>query len=120
MFKMLSHEVNEIGCTSVRAGGWHDHVHVVCGLSRTIDIADLVQGIKVETSKWAKDAKGGTTDFAWQTGYGVFSVSHSLLPKVVDYVDNQKTHHRIRTFKDEFRELCSKHEIEIDERFVWD
>ena len=58
--------------------------------------------------------------FSWQSGYGAFSVSQSNLPAVVDYVENQSSHHARRTFQDEFRELCRRHELEIDERYVWD
>lgn len=120
MFKMMAHHVQETGCVVVRVGGWIDHVHVVCGLSRTIDIATLVENIKVETSKWAKKDANGVPMFAWQSGYAAFSVSQSLLPRVDAYVKNQASHHAQRSFQDEFRELCRKHGIEVDERYVWD
>jgi putative transposase len=120
MFQMLGHHVKEAGCVAVRAGGWHDHVHLVCGLTRTVTIAQLVEHVKVETSKWAKGTAYGVPKFAWQAGYGVFSISQSNLEMVVEYAKNQAEHHRTRTFQDEFRELCRRHEIEIDERYVWD
>ena len=120
MLRMIGHQVNETGCTAVRTGGWHDHVHLVCGLSRTVTVASLVEHVKVETSKWAKKATHGIATFSWQSGYGAFSVSQSNLTTVVDYVDNQPAHHKQRTFQDEFRELCARHELEIDERYVWD
>jgi REP element-mobilizing transposase RayT len=120
MFPMLSHHVEQMGCTPVRAGGWIDHVHVVCGLSRTVTIAQLVEGIKTETSKWAKKAPHSISTFSWQAGYGAFSVSQSNLSRVLTYVDNQPEHHRQLSFQDEFRSLCKRHEIEIDERYVWD
>ena len=117
---IIGYQVNEIGCVAVRSGGWHDHVHFVCGLSRTVTIAALVEHVKVETSRWAKQAANGVATFSWQSGYGAFSVSQSNLPSVVDYVNHQEAHHRQRTFQDEFRELCRRHELEIDERYVWD
>ncbi len=120
MFRMLSYHVEQMGCTPVRAGGWIDHVHVVCGLSRTVTIADLIEHIKTETSKWAKKAPHSVSTFAWQTGYGAFSVSQSNLSRVLKYVDDQPEHHRTISFQDEFRKLCEKHGIEIDERYVWD
>ncbi|MDA0833741.1 MAG: transposase [Planctomycetota bacterium] len=120
MFKMMAHHVQETGCVVVRVGGWIDHVHVVCGLLRTIDIATLVELIKVETSKWAKKDVMGIPMFAWQSGYAAFSVSQSLLPRVEAYVKNQASHHAQRSFQDEFRELCRKHGIDVDERYVWD
>ena len=117
---MLSHHVQETACVAKRVGGWIDHVHIVCGLSRTVTIAKLVEHIKTETSKWAKKTANGTERFTWQSGYGVFSVSQSNLEQVVDYVDRQAEHHQRRSFQDEFRELCLKHNVEIDERYVWD
>ena len=120
MFGMIGHHVGEMGCVPIRAGGWHDHIHLVCGLSRTVTIASLVEHVKVETSRWAKDVKQGSSTFSWQAGYGAFSVSQSNLEQVLDYVVNQAAHHRTRTYQDEFRELCLRHEFEIDERYVWD
>ena len=120
MFRMIGYHVNQIGCVAVCAGGWHDHVHYVCGLSRTVTVASLVEHVKIETSKWAKKAVQGVSTFSWQSGYGAFSVSQSNLSEVVEYVNHQPAHHKQRTFQDEFRELCLRHELEIDERYVWD
>ncbi|MFN0197612.1 MAG: transposase [Planctomycetaceae bacterium] len=120
MFRMIGHHVEQIGCVPIRVGGCYDHVHTVCGLSRTVTIASLVEHIKVETSKWAKGATRGVSTFSWQSGYGAFSVSQSMLPNVVDYVNDQAVHHAKRSFKEEFRELCIKHNLNIDERYVWD
>jgi putative transposase len=120
MFRMLSFHVKESKCVSASVGGHIDHVHLLVGLSRTITIAKLVEDIKTETSKWAKSVHGGTSVFAWQSGYGVFSVSHSKRTEVDDYIRDQARHHETKTFQDEFRAMCKRHEIEIDERYVWD
>ncbi len=120
MFRMLSHHVEQAGCFPKLSGGWIDHVHVVCGLARTVTIAQLVEHLKTETSKWAKKPPHGVSGFTWQAGYGAVSVSQSNLTQVLRYVEQQEKHHRKKTYQDEFRELCQKHEIEIDERYVWD
>lgn len=120
MFRMLSHHVGAAGCFPKRSGGWVDHVHVVCGLARTVTIAALVEGLKTETSKWAKKTTTGVSSFTWQRGYGAFSISQSSLDSVVDYVDHQPEHHKQNSFQDEFRKLCLNHGIEIDERYAWD
>lgn len=120
MFRMLSHHVEQAGCFPKRCGGWIDHVHVVCGLSRTVTIASLVEHIKTETSKWAKQHPLGVSSFGWQAGYAVFSVSQSNLFGVMEYADQQEDHHRQRSFQDEYRLICQRHEIAIDERYVWD
>lgn len=119
MFRMLCQQVQECGCIPQFAGGSVDHVHLVCGLSRTVTIAKLVDHVKTETARWAHTAHG-LSGFAWQSGYGVFSVSQSRLDQVIDYVAAQENHHRWQSYQEEFRELCEKHTIEIDERTAWD
>jgi REP element-mobilizing transposase RayT len=117
---MLGYHANEVECPPARVGGSSDHVHVLCGLARTISIADLVEALKRETSKWAKRRAPGLHTFHWQNGYGAFSVSQSMVARVVGYINRQAEHHRHVTFQDEFRALCAKHRLEIDERYVWD
>jgi REP element-mobilizing transposase RayT len=120
MFRVLSYHANEAGCIPARVGGWIDHVHVLCGLARTVTVAQLIEVLKRETSKWAKQRAVDLNTFHWQNGYGVFSVSQSNIDQVIEYIDRQSEHHRKMTFQDEFRTICKKHNIEIDERYVWD
>ncbi len=120
MFRMLSHHAQEIGCFPKLTCGWIDHVHVVCGLSRTVTIAALVEHVKTETSRWAKKKPQGARAFSWQAGYGAFSISQSMVDRVIAYVEQQEEHHKKLSYQDEFRKLCRKHQIEIDERYVWD
>ena len=119
-FRMLAHHVKEAKCVSASVGGHVDHVHLLVGLSRTLTVARLIESIKTETSKWAKKAERGTRLFSWQSGYGAFSVSHSLTNAVDEYIREQESHHATMSFQDEYRKICAKHEIEIDERYVWD
>jgi len=79
-----------------------------------------VEHLKVETSKWVKTRAPDLGLFHWQAGYGAFSVSQSLVESVIAYIDRQAEHHRKATFQEEFRTICKKHGIEIDERHVWD
>jgi REP element-mobilizing transposase RayT len=88
-------------------------------LSRTIAIADWVKELKRVSNGWLKE-QGQTKKFRWQAGYGAFSVSKSNLDSVKDYVLNQEIHHRKMTFQDELRSILRKHDIEWDERYVWD
>ncbi len=120
MFRMLSHHIKESNCVSASVGGYIDHVHLLVGLSRTITIARLLENIKTETSKWAKKADNGVRLFSWQSGYGAFSVNHPMRGAVDEYIRNQEEHHATMTFKEEYRRMCEKHDVEIDERYVWD
>jgi len=120
MFQMLAHHVKECKCVSASVGGYTDHVHLLIGLSRTITIAKLLENIKIETSKWIKTKSPDTSNFSWQAGYGAFSVSHSNRDEVDRYIRRQSEHHARLSFKEEFRKLCERHGLEIDERYVWD
>ncbi|XZE18905.1 transposase [Pirellulaceae bacterium SH449] len=100
-------------------GGVEDHVHVLCRLGKTIDISDLVRDAKKDSSSWVK-SELSIKNFYWQTGYGAFSISPSHIPALTAYIENQEEHHRKVTFQDEFRRLCKKYGLEIDERYVWE
>ena len=76
--------------------------------------------MKSASAKWIHDTLARQQDFAWQAGYGAFAVSHSNLPQVTRYIANQKQHHRAQSYQDEFISLLKKHEIEFDERYLWE
>ena len=97
-----------------------DHIHILCLLSRKIAVMKLIEEIKTSTSKWIKTKGVAYRGFYWQGGYGAFSVSESKCGDVERYIRRQHEHHKRRTFQDEFRQLCAKHRIPIDERYVWD
>jgi REP element-mobilizing transposase RayT len=105
---------------AILINGVEDHMHILHSLSRKFAIQDVVKECKTETTKWIKKQSTDLADFHWQNGYGIFSVSLSNIEAVKAYIANQEEHHRRMTFQDEFRELCRRHGIEIDERYVWD
>ena len=110
--------LKNVGCTPIQVGGHTDHVHLLFAMTRTRTIAQVVEEVKTGSSKWIKTK--GIAAFAWQSGYGVFSVSMSHVDTVVAYVRNQEEHHKTVSFMDEFRALMKEANIEIDERYVWD
>jgi REP element-mobilizing transposase RayT len=112
--------LQKIDCDPIVIGGVDDHVHLLCNLSRTVTIADLVEEAKKAPSKWMKDQGPRYREFFWQSGYGAFSVSESQVARVRAYIATQERHHRKASFQDEFRALCLKHGVKIDERYVWD
>ncbi len=99
------------------AGGMADHIHILVSIGR-IDISELIGDIKRESSKWMKE--NGVKDFYWQRGYGAFSIGQSQVPDVSRYIRYQKEHHSKQDFQDEFRGLCRKYVVDIDERYCWD
>jgi len=100
-------------------GGTTDHLHALLSLPGMMSFAKAVQLIKGGSSKWINDTFPGAKKFAWQEGYGAFSVSASQVPKTIAYINNQKEHHRKKTFQEEFLELLTKHGIEYDQRYVF-
>ena len=112
--------LQSIGCDPILINGVEDHVHILCNLSRTVTIAGLVEEAKKNPSKWMKEQGPHYQGFFWQGGYGSFSVSQSNVEQVRDYIATQDEHHSKVSFQDEFRALCRKHGVEINERYVWD
>ena len=100
--------------------GTRDHIHSLFALSRVITIADLVEEVKTESSKWIKTKGPEFKNFHWQSGYGAFSIGQSQLAAVKRYIQSQKEHHRRVTFQEEFRKFLKRYEIKYDERYVWD
>jgi REP element-mobilizing transposase RayT len=101
-------------------GGMPDHVHALFSLPRDRDIAAIVAAVKRNSSIWVKTKGAEYGSFQWQSGYGVFSVSHSNLGRVSRYIRNQEEYHKALSFQDEFRKLLRRHGVEFDERYVWD
>ncbi len=110
--------IRGIGGTPLEVGGVADHVHLVIGLKPTHVLADVMRALKGDSSKWIH-AELRVRDFAWQEGYGAFTVSKSGVERVREYVRNQEEHHRKRTFREEYLDLLEKMEIEYDERYLW-
>lgn len=97
-----------------------DHVHLLFNMGRTVTLAQVVEDVKKSSSKWIKTQNAALAGFAWQAGYGAFSVSESNVPKVANYIRDQEEHHRVKTFQEEYREFLAKHKMPFDERYVWD
>ena len=108
------------GCPSLQVGGVEDHVHLLFALSRTRTVAQVVENLKTSSSKWLKTKSPALADFHWQNGYGAFSVGRSEVDTVIDYIRHQEEHHHTATFQEEYRRFLAEHEIEYDERYVWD
>jgi REP element-mobilizing transposase RayT len=116
----LATVVRNAGCECYRVGGTEDHVHLAVRLSRTMDAATLTEKMKTASSKWFKSTSSDLSDFAWQRGYGAFSVGPADLDALCQYIDGQEEHHRTRTFQDELRAFFTKYRMECDERYIWD
>ncbi len=104
----------------VSAGGIEDHVHLLVSLSRQASISDTLRDLKSNSSGWIHETFPEERSFAWQSGYGAFSVSFSALDSVHKYLANQKEHHAKQSFQEEFIAFIKLHELEYDDRYIWD
>ena len=120
LFQYLGGICSGLECTPVQIGGYRNHVHILCLLSRKIAQMKLVEEVKKESSKWIKTVGPDFSDFYWQDGYGIFLVNPAEKDVVIAYIKNQEKHHRKKLFQDEFRAFLKKYHVAYDERYVWD
>ena len=120
LHKYLGGTCKELDCQPIKVGGFSDHVHILCMLSKKIALMKLLEEVKSHSSKWMKTKDESLSNFYWQDGYGVFSVNPAEVDKVIAYISNQHEHHNKKTFQDEYRAILKKYNVEYDERYVWD
>jgi len=107
-------------CQPITVGGYIDHIHILCMLSKKIALIKLMEELKSHSSKWIKTKGAAYSQFYWQDGYGAFSVNPSEVDVVIDYISRQKEHHSKKTFQEEYRAFLKKYKVEYDERYVWE
>ena len=111
---------NNMECNPIKIGGYTDHIHMLCMLSKKIALMKLLEEVKSHSSKWMKTKDESLKSFYWQDGYGAFSVNSVEVDKVTKYINNQHEHHKEITFQDEYRAILKKYKVRYDERYVWD
>jgi REP element-mobilizing transposase RayT len=111
---------NSLECHTLKVGGYTDHVHILCMLSKKIALMKLLEEVKSHSSKWMKTKDMSLSNFYWQDGYGAFSVNPAQVDRVIAYIANQHEHHQKKDFQNEYRAYLKKHNVEYDERYVWD
>ena len=104
---------------ALASGGTENHLHVLLSLPSTMPVAKALQLVKGGSSKWIHETFPTHADFAWQEGYGAFSVSVSGVDETIAYINGQEEHHRTRSFEEEYVEFLRRHGMEYDERYVW-
>ena len=120
LHRYLGGILTNLACPPIIIGGVQDHVHLLSGLSRTCEPATMVKELKRGSSLWLKTKGPQMQDFAWQSGYGMFSIGFSQIESVRNYIVGQEEHHRTVSFQDELRQFLRVHQMDFDERYVWD
>jgi REP element-mobilizing transposase RayT len=117
LFAYLGGIVRELRGTALIINGTGDHVHMLIRIRPAHSIAEIARIVKTNSSGWMR--KNGHKEFAWQSGYGVFSVSESNIPALTKYIATQEEHHRKRSFQEEFVAFLQKNKVAYDERYIW-
>jgi REP element-mobilizing transposase RayT len=120
LFPYMGGIVHELGGTALLINGPSDHVHMLLLLPAKITVSEIAGKVKANSSGWVHREFPGKGTFAWQTGYAAFTVSHSQKQSVLDYIANQEEHHRKLSFKEELIAFLKKHEIQYDERYIFE
>jgi REP element-mobilizing transposase RayT len=118
LFAYLGGIVRELRDTALIINGTCDHVHMLIRIRPAHSISEIARIVKTNSSGWIR--KKGHKEFAWQAGYGVFSVSESSVPAGMKYIATQDEHHKKRSFQEEFLEFLKKNKVAYDERYIWD
>lgn len=109
-----------LDCPVLIVGGYTNHIHILCMLSKKLALMTLVQKIKAQSSKWIKTKDKQFANFFWQNGYGAFSVNPREIDVVINYIKNQHEHHRKKGFKDEYLSLLKTYRVEYNEDYIWE
>ncbi|MDI6782884.1 MAG: IS200/IS605 family transposase [bacterium] len=105
LHKYITTDIQNTGSHLIKIGGTSDHLHILCSLSKTLSISELIEKTKTSSSHWIKAKGTKYTCFFWQKGYGAFSIGQSGIPKLITYIENQKEHHKKVSFQEELRTL---------------
>ena len=119
IFRYIGGIINGLGGIPIEIGGTTNHVNILTSLPKKMTLIDFVREIKAFSSKWLKQLDDHYIPFAWQDGYGAFSVSPSLIDKTVQYIRNQEEHHKTRSFNEEYRLFLEAYGIDYDERYAF-
>ncbi len=118
LFKYIWGVLNKSNCHLYRINGVEDHLHIITDLHPSVALADLIKNIKLASSGFIKNNKVFRNFNGWQDGYGAFTYSIKEKDRLIDYVKNQEEHHKVISFRDEYKNLLEEHEIEFDEKYL--
>jgi REP element-mobilizing transposase RayT len=120
LYQYITAIVQNKGQKMLAINGTNNHIHFMIGMKPSCCISDIVREVKKSSNEWIKENKLTKYRFNWQEGFGAFSYSHSQLDQVIKYVMNQKEHHKMKNFREEYLELLKKFEIEFDEKYLFE
>jgi putative transposase len=113
LHKYLGGLCNKLECYPIMIGGYTDHIHILCALSKKLALMKLLEEVKSHSSKWIKTKDERLKNFYWQDGYGAFSVDPQAIDAITHYIQNQHEHHRDKTFQEEYRGILTEYKVRL-------
>lgn len=120
LFKYITGIITNKGQKLLAINGMPDHIHIFIGMRPSCVISDLVREIKKSSNKFIVEQKFSRHSFAWQSGFGAFSYSHSAVSNVIKYIEEQKNHHRKKSFSEEYKEFLDKFHVDYKDEYLFD
>jgi putative transposase len=120
LYAFISKALQNRDCYVLKIGGYSNHIHILCTMSKKHIFENIIREIKICSSKWMKTQDAQFADFCWQKGYGVFSVNPGNLDAIINYIATQNVHHKKFDFQDEFRAILQQCNVEYNEKYLWD
>lgn len=120
LHKYITAIVQNAGHKMLQINGMPDHLHILIGMRPTQSLSELVKHIKGDSSAWINKNNFTKQRFSWQSGYGAFSYTQKELPMLINYIKNQKEHHRKKSFTDEYVYYLEKYGVDFDPRYIFD
>ena len=119
LFSYIAGTIKSLGGCAISVGGIDDHVHVLFSLTKTMSLSEAVRSIKASSSSWLKSIDPSYALFAWQDGYGAFSVSPSVIPRIISYIQHQREHHSRISYIQEYKSMLDACGVAYDERYAF-
>ncbi len=117
--KVIDETLKNRKCSAIAVNGTEDHIHILMEIHRSESLAGVARNLKSFTAKWIRHELDNDIEFQWQSGWAAFSVSHSNLKSVADFINKQSEVHKKMSFKEEMKSFLVKHEIPFDERYLY-
>ena len=119
LYAYIGQVLKSLDCVPIQIGGVENHIHILCVMSKNIALAKLMEEVKRNSSRWIKTKDDYYKDFAWQGGYGCFSVSQSVVDRTRRYIQNQEQHHHGMTFEEEYLAFLKEYDVDYDEAYLF-
>jgi len=119
LYKYITGIVQNKGQKMLAINGMPDHIHFFIGMKPSCCLSDLVREVKKSSNAFIKEKRFSKFKFEWQEGYGAFSYSHSALDNVIGYINNQKEHHKTKSFKEEYKDFLIKFQVEHKDEYLF-